>query len=128
MALEIDGKVIQVLPEESGVGAASGREWRKRNFVIETFGDYPKKVCLSAWNDRVDAVNNMKMGDLLKISFSAESREYNERWYTDLRAFRIEPFSANKSAPTTPTATPTANADVPPPPEPPAEEEDDLPF
>ena len=127
MALETEGKVIRVLSEESGVGASSGKAWRKRSFVIETFGDFPKKICISAWNDRVDTVNGLKIGDLLKISFRVESREYNERWYTDITASRIEPFSsAQPTTPNAPTTQPTT--EVPPPPEPPSEEEDDLPF
>lgn len=89
MALELEGKVFKVLPELSGVGQASGKEWRKQPFVIETEEQYPKKVVFNTWNDTVDALKQLNVGEKVKVNFRAESREYQERWYTDLTAWRI---------------------------------------
>ncbi|GAB2541051.1 DUF3127 domain-containing protein [Spirosoma aerophilum] len=107
MALELVGKLIKVLPEVSGQSQKG--PWSKQEFVIETLdASYPKKVCLTAWGDKVADLKQYANGDTLKATFSAESREYNERWYTELRAFRIElaegdgasaPASAPRSAP-----------------------------
>lgn len=92
--LELTGKLIKLLPEVSGQG--KNGTWTKREFVIETTGEqYPKKVCISAWGDKADALRNVKPGDEIKVSFNIESREYNERWYTDIRAWRIERAAAN---------------------------------
>ncbi|MCX6215995.1 DUF3127 domain-containing protein [Spirosoma sp.] len=89
MALELVGKLIKVLPEVSGQSQKG--PWSKQEFVIETLdASYPKKVCLTAWGDKVADLKQYANGDTLKATFSAESREYNERWYTELRAFRIE--------------------------------------
>ena len=89
MALELVGKLIKVLPEVSGQSQKG--PWSKQEFVIETLdASYPKKVCLTAWGDKVADLKQFATGDTLKATFSAESREYNERWYTELRAFRIE--------------------------------------
>ncbi|WP_018622616.1 DUF3127 domain-containing protein [Spirosoma luteum] len=89
MANEIVGKLIKVLPEVTGQG--KNGPWSKQEFVIETMdSQYPKKVCLTAWGDKVADLKQFADGDTLKATFSAESREYNERWYTELRAFRIE--------------------------------------
>ncbi len=89
MALEIVGKLIKVLPEVSGQSQKG--PWSKQEFVLETLdASYPKKVCLTAWGDKVADLKQFADGDTLKATFSAESREYNERWYTELRAFRIE--------------------------------------
>lgn len=89
MALELVGKLIKVLPEVSGQSQKG--PWSKQEFVIETLdASYPKKVCLTAWGDKVADLKQFGDGDTLKATFSAESREYNERWYTELRAFRIE--------------------------------------
>lgn len=89
MALELVGKLIKVLPEVSGQSQKG--PWSKQEFVIETLdASYPKKVCLTAWGDKVADLKQFADGDTLKATFSAESREYNERWYTELRAFRIE--------------------------------------
>lgn len=89
MALELVGKLIKVLPEVSGQSQKG--PWSKQEFVLETLdASYPKKVCLTAWGDKVADLKQFADGDTLKATFSAESREYNERWYTELRAFRIE--------------------------------------
>lgn len=87
MGLEIKGKLVKVLPEQSGQSRNGG--WKKQEFVIETMEQYPKKVCFSAWGDKVDAVKQLIDGDELTVSFNIESREYNQRWYTDLRAWKI---------------------------------------
>jgi hypothetical protein len=131
MALELIGKLVKLLPVQSGTSARGA--WSKQDFIIETQEQYPKKVCVSAWGERVNELSGMAEGEMLKVSFSVESREFNERWYTDVRAWRIE-----KQQPAVAAATPapqqTAPGVVPPPP--PAEdpfgasqqEADDLPF
>ncbi len=89
MALELVGKLVKVLPEVTGQGKNGA--WNKQEFVIETLdSQYPKKVCLTAWGDKANDLKQFADGDTLKATFSAESREYNDRWYTELRAFRIE--------------------------------------
>lgn len=89
MALEIVGKLVKILPEVSGQSAKG--PWSKQEFILETLeASYPKKVCLTAWGDKVADLKSFTLDDTIKATFSAESREYNERWYTELRAFRIE--------------------------------------
>lgn len=91
MALEIEGKVYKVLPEQSGEGRNG--TWVKQDFVIETMGEFPKKICFSTWGERTQAVKTLQINQLVRVSFRPESREYNEKWYTDLRAWRVEPLS-----------------------------------
>lgn len=86
---EISGKLIKKLNEVTGTGK-NGTNWIKQEFVIETQEQYPKKVCLAAWGDRTQDIAQAPIGATLKLQFSPESREYNERWYTELRAYRIE--------------------------------------
>ncbi len=89
MALELVGKLVKVLPEVTGQSQKG--PWNKQEFVIETLdASYPKKICLTAWGEKANDLKQFAEGDTLKATFSAESREYNERWYTELRAFRIE--------------------------------------
>lgn len=98
MALEIVGKLIKVLPEVTGQG--KNGPWNKQEFVIETLdSQYPKKVCMTAWGEKANDLKQFAQGDTLKATFSPESREYNERWYTELRAFRIEGADGEVSAP-----------------------------
>ena len=110
MALEVVGKLIKVLPEVSGQSQKG--PWSKQEFVIETLdASYPKKVCLTAWGDKVADLKQFADGDTLKATFSAESREYNERWYTELRAFRIESADGEgSSAPAPRSSAPAQQA------------------
>ena len=88
MALEFEGNLIKVLPEVTGQGKNGA--WVKQDFVLETEDQYPKKACFTAWGDKSADLKTFSLGEKLKIQFSVESREYNERWYTDLRAIRID--------------------------------------
>ncbi len=98
MALEITGSLITKLQVQSG--SSTRGEWQKQEFVIETQETYPRKVCMNVWGaDKVSELASFREGDLLKISFNIESREYNQRWYTDIRAWRIE--KADKDGSTT---------------------------
>ena len=82
--MEIRGKVIDLLDEKRGQG--KNGEWKKRDFVLETTTDqYPKKVCISMWGDKIDQFA-LKVGEDVNVSINLESREFNGKWYTDVRA------------------------------------------
>ena len=85
--MEIQGTIIQVLPLETGV-SKSGNSWQKKNFVIETGGQYPKKVCINLFGDNVEKFP-LQVGQSVTASIDIESREFNGRWYTDVRAWNI---------------------------------------
>jgi hypothetical protein len=92
--MEIQGKIIQLLPEQSGAG--KNGQWRKREYVLETQDQYPKKVCFNMWGDKIDQ-NPVNVGDSVKVLFDLESREFNGKWYTDVKAWKIEGQSASAS-------------------------------
>lgn len=83
--MEIDGRVILDLPLQSGTSKA-GNPWKKKEWVIETFGQYPKKVKVQAFGDRVDSLQ-IEMGKDYRLGIDIESREFNGRWYTDVSVF-----------------------------------------
>ncbi len=84
--MEITGIVVSLLPMQTGQG--KNGVWKKQEFIMETPGQFPKKVCLSLWGEKVDE-NRITMGDKITASINIESREYNGRWYTDVRAWKI---------------------------------------
>jgi hypothetical protein len=89
MALEITGSLIKKLPVQSGSSVRG--EWQKQEFILETQDNFPKKVCMNVWgSDKVSELSSYSEGELLKVSFNVESREFNQRWYTDIRAWKIE--------------------------------------
>ena len=87
MNLEIKGNVIRKLDQITGEGKNGA--WIKQDFVIETTGEYPKKVCFTTWGDKAKVVNKLKKDELVTVSFNPESREYEGKWFTDLRAWKI---------------------------------------
>ena len=91
MALELSGKLLSILPEQTGTG--KNGQWTKQDFVIETQEQYPRKVCFSAWGDKAALLKSLTPGALVNVAFNAESREFNEKWYTDLRAWKIDSAS-----------------------------------
>ena len=109
MELIIEGRISQILPLESGVGK-TGKEWKRQNFILNTDEQYPKKICFSLSNDNVDRYN-LNQNDNVKVWVDIESREYNSRWYTDVRAWKVE-IKANTS-PHQPQPEPQANDDLP---------------
>ncbi len=90
MALEITGKVFQKLQEEGGIGK-TGNSWKKQNFILETLDtQYPKKISIAMWGDKVDTLATIAEGTIVTVFFDVESREYNGKWYTDVKAYRID--------------------------------------
>jgi len=85
--MQLLAKLIQLLPLQSGTG--KNGQWKKQDMIVETDGQYPKKVCISVWGDKIND-DQLKVGNRLKIDFDVESREYNGRWYTDVKAWKIE--------------------------------------
>jgi hypothetical protein len=84
--MEISGKIIRINPPQTGQGRNG--EWKKQEFVIQTEGPYPKSVCFTVWNNKIDLDTHVE-NQSVKVSFDPESREFNGRWYTDLIAWRI---------------------------------------
>lgn len=93
--MQLIAKVIQILPLQTGSG--KNGEWKKQDIVVETDGQYPKKVCISVWGDKINA-NHLVVGNKLKIDFDIESREYNSRWYTDVKAWKVEAVGSNSNS------------------------------
>ncbi len=87
MAMDIKGRIVQSLGTQTGQGKKG--TWRKQDFILETQAQYPKKVCFSLWGDKIDQYR-LQVGDTVNVSFDIESREYNGRWYTDVRAWKVQ--------------------------------------
>ncbi len=85
--MQLTAKLVQLLPLQTGAG--KNGPWKKQDIIVETEGQYPKKVCVSIWGDKINE-SLLQTGSQLTISFDVESREYNGRWYTDVKAWKIE--------------------------------------
>lgn len=106
--LNISGIVLNILPLQTGTSKA-GNQWQKQDFILETGGQYPRKVCICLFGDNV-AKFPLAVGQSVTASVDIESREFNTRWYTDVRAWNVVYNDQQQGAPApAPTATsPTA--------------------
>ena len=151
--MEISGKLIKILQEVRGESQRG--PWVRGGFVIETDGEYPRQVAFTTFGeDRLAMVKSLALNSPVVVNFNPESREYEGRWYTDLRCSRVQPFVPGQmpAAPTaatgyswaaqpqgaTPAATPSTPAQPAAPaspaqdfaaaPQMPSNGDDDLPF
>lgn len=96
--MDLKGRIFQVMPVTSGTSKA-GKDWSKQDFVIETLGQYPKKVALSVWGQQKIDDYDLQIGMEVTVHVELESREYNGKWYTEARAWKIE-WSSEARRPT----------------------------
>ena len=108
--MEVQGKIILKLPLASGTSKA-GNQWKKQEYVLETHDAYPKKVHFDFFGDRADQYP-LEVGDEVTVSFDIESREFNGRWYTDIRGWKAEKNAAG--APQQPAGQGEPAAPLPP--------------
>ena len=94
--MEVIGKIIVKLPLASGTSAA-GRGWSKQEYVLETQEAYPKKICFNFFGERATQYD-FNEGDMVKLSFDIESREYNGRWFTNINGWKAETVDPNTVA------------------------------
>lgn len=106
--INISGIVLNILPLQTGTSKA-GNQWQKQDFILETGGQYPRKVCICLFGDNVTKFP-LQVGQSVTASVDIESREFNGRWYTDVRAWNVVYNGQQQGAPApAPTATaPTA--------------------
>ena len=132
--MEITGKVVRLGTLTEGQSARG--PWRKQELIIETEEQYPRTVCLICWTNQIDEIQQFAPGQTIKAQIDISSREFNGKWYTDVRVWRFDPVGATAAPaasaqpaqqpamhPTPPAAQPTTEY------YPPAEDSvDDLPF
>jgi len=88
--MEISGKIIAILPLQTGEGRNG--TWRSQDYILETSEQYPKKVCFNLFGAKIDQFP-LATNDDVKISFDIESREWNGRWYTSIKAWKVDKLS-----------------------------------
>ena len=87
--MEITGKIIAALEKRTGVAKASGNTWVTQEYVIETQGEYPKKMCFEVFGEERIKEFNIQVMDTLTVSFDIDAREYNGRWYNSMRVWKV---------------------------------------
>lgn len=128
--MELAGKVIAVLQPKSGVAKSTGNEWKAQEYVVETHDQYPKKMCFEVFGtEKIDQFN-IQLGEEINVFFDIDARQWQDRWFNSVRAWKIERVgaaqgpAATSDAPFPPmNAAPAAPVDFAA-----TDEKDDLPF
>ncbi len=121
--MELTGKIIQVLEARSGVSKGSGNSWKVQEYVLETQEQYPHRMLFSIFGEDKIQQAAINAGDEVTVSFDINCREYNGRWFNDIRAWKVDHVANQpQSAPAPSSAAPVASPFTP------SEEKDDLPF
>jgi hypothetical protein len=99
----LEGRLVQILSAQEGQSTRGA--WKKQDFIIETSEQYPKKVCICCWNEKTDELSKFQLDDNLRVSVNIESREYNSKWYTDIKAWRIEKLNTESTTNSNPAVS-----------------------
>lgn len=119
--MEVTGKIIVILPANSGVSQRSGNPWMSQIYVLETVEQYPKKIPFEVFGEDKIRQFNLQMGETVTIHFDIDGREYKGRWYPSVKCFNVT--RAGQAAPNVqnaqqpvqaaPTSQPSAHAPQP---------------
>ena len=128
--MEFEGTVYRILPVTKGTSARG--DWQRQDVIFDYSdgGNFTRKMCVTFFN-RPDDVAKLREGSRYQVSVNIDAREYNGRWFTDIRAWRLQPVEVAPAAEAAPM--PSMPALPPLQAEPtyaaaPAQEVDDLPF
>ncbi|MEK9601247.1 MAG: DUF3127 domain-containing protein [Bacteroidota bacterium] len=99
----LEGRLVQILSAQEGQSTRGA--WKKQDFIIETSEQYPKKVCICCWNEKTEELSKFQLNDNLRVSINIESREYNSKWYTDIKAWRIEKLNTESTTNSNPAVS-----------------------
>jgi hypothetical protein len=108
--MEVKGKIIQKFELQSGTSKA-GNPWKKQNYLLETLDNIPRKIYFDFFGDRADQYP-LNVGDMINLSFDIECREYQGRYYTDIRGWKAEKINET-AVPVAPQAPVAGNAPAP---------------
>lgn len=86
--MEIQGKIIAVLPIRDGIGKTSGNEWKSREFVLETEENKPQSLCLQLMNANIDRYA-VEVGQTVHVKFDCAARQWGNRWFNTLTAWEV---------------------------------------
>lgn len=105
-AIYIEGQITAILPETRGVGQRG--EWVSQDFVLKTDDNYPKNICFTILGADKIKEANIRIGDVVSIGVNIESREFNGRWYTSIKAWSVKKKSEARQQQSEPTPPPSS--------------------
>ena len=86
--MEIQSTLKQILPLESGE-SKNGKQWQKQTIIVETQESYPKLIAIEVSEKAISRLQDYSIGQTITCSVNIESREYNGRWFTSVKCWKI---------------------------------------
>ncbi len=108
--MDFTGRIIAILQPKGGVSKSTGNEWKVQEYVIENHDQYPRKMCFEVFGADKIAQFDIKMGEELTVSFDIDARQWQDRWFNSIRAWKVE----RVAAPSMGTAAPADVVPFPP--------------
>lgn len=87
--MELTGRIIAVLPAQSGVSARTGNNWMSQDYVIEVPGQFPRKCLFRIFGEDRIKQFAIQQGEDLTVQFDIDAHEFNGRWFNDIRAYNV---------------------------------------
>ena len=110
--MDLTGKVIAIMEARSGVSTRTGNAWMTQEYVIEVPGQYPRKMLFNIFGEDRIKQFNIQAGEEITVQFDIDAREYNGRWYNDIRAYNIIRGQMAQSVPSATPFAPQQTADM----------------
>lgn len=87
--MEQTGRIIEVMEPKSGKSSKTGNPWMIQEYVLEIPGQYPQHCMFSIYGEDRSKQMNVQMGEDLTIQFDIDARQYNGRWYNDIKVYNV---------------------------------------
>ncbi len=112
--MELQGRVIYISEPRSGISKSTGNPWMTQDYVIETHEQFPKRMMFNVFGEEKIKMFNIQMGDEVNVFFDINCREYQGKYYNDIRAWKVEKVDPNQPAASVTPAGAVDSAQQPP--------------
>lgn len=86
MKVTVNGKITAVLPKRAGVSKA-GKDWATQDYVLLPDGD-EDVICFNVFGEESIANYNLQVGSQVSVTLIVKSREYNGKYYPEIKAIQ----------------------------------------
>ncbi len=97
--MELAGKVIEILEARTGQSKTTGNNWMVQSYVIETHDQYPKKMVFEVFGEDKIKQFNIQAGEEINVSFDIDARQWQNKWFNSIRAWKVERVNAENPVP-----------------------------
>lgn len=104
--IEVEGVIIKEYPAKEGVSSRTGNAWKSQEFVIQTKDQYPRACLFRVFGaDKLEQFN-IHQGDSVHVWLDINARAWQDRYFNDISAFRVDHIDPNALNAGVQTSTP----------------------